>query len=756
MKNSKEKEFFKQKIFYVLTSPLFYLLTLFENLFLFASFFLSGTFFSASQSYPLLSLFSILPLLSSIVIPVISISISESFDNFLPFSRQSLVIQKALQVTFLYTISLIPLFLVPLSINFFTSLDFNAFLLSFFFIIIYAFLSVSVCLFFESIFEKKIAAFFISFAFLILFATSSLAFENISENIFVKVIKYFSFSRHFNSSSKGIFDSRDFVFFIAASLFFLFLSDYAFCKKNGKNFEKSEKITKFLTFSILILSILLSGRYYFRLDFTSQKNYSLSSYTKKLIRECQDTIEINYYRSSGLENLYPSAREINEFLLEYNNFSNVKVKFFDSDKKENQEILLSNNIIPKSIERRIKGKTEYVDIYSAIIIEYSGKSRIIPFTLTAKNLEYLIDEKLCLIKENQERRVLILPSYSEASSQAYDYLESFLTSLGFNPLIYKSGDISEWILQNKSSQSLLLVLGSEDFDGKAVEEIETFMEEGHPAFFALSPFKKDAEASWEISKISSRKLINLIETYGFRFSDKIVNDISSSRVLMEDDSSYSKLLNYSQWPQILPQEGAKNGMVLFWPVALEKGQAIEGEIIQDLLYTSDYSWREEKLEKTERLFETNPFVLENRKLPEKNSLKKELVALRHSGSAYGFYNPEIFSSVNFTIISDQNFLDSLLLGYASTSGTDFRNLDFLAKELLYLNNEKELSMLYEKSLNFYSGFYKIKDDESFIKYQRLVFIINFGLFPLFILMIFISMRILRKRKIQSLKKELSL
>ncbi len=760
-------ELLRQKFYYIFTSPLFYIISIFENLLCFAYYFSEGNFFSGTQSYPLLSLFAVIPLISSVCIPVFSLYLSEDFDEYLPVSKTTFFIFKSFCETLLYTVSLLPLFLVTFSTGLFTSVDFAAFLTSFLFIIVYALLCSSICIFFEALISRKITRFFTSFSVLLINFFASSVIQNISESPLKKLLQLFSFSCHFNSASKGIFDSRDFIFFITASFVFVFIAVLILNKKRGKQSSGKEKIKNILISIITLLVFLNSSRYYFRLDLTKEKNYSLSKYTKNLISECEDNIEITYYRTKGVETYYPSSREIPDFLYEYNSFSNIKFEVKDAALSQNQQVLKRNGLEPKSIERRVNGKTEYIDIYSAVFVEYQGDTKIIPFTLTSKNLEYLIDEKIADMNRIKKRTLLIVPSYSECSEGAYEYLETFLSSVGFIPYIYNSGDVADWIINHKKYSDLMLVLGSEDLNSKAVEEIETFLEEGSSCFFAVSPYKKDAAVSWSVEKISNRKLLQLLETYGFRFSSEILSDISSSRILMEDDSGYSKLLNYTQWPSILPQEGVKNGMTLFWPCALE----LPPEKTEPLIFTSEYTWREEKrgneaqepgktghfksgegtAERTAdsvafSLFETNPFELENRKIPEKTSMKKECVAARHSGEGYGYYNPGVFPDIRFTVLSDQNFLDSLLLGYISTSGADFRNLDFLVKELLYLNGEKELSKMYENSIDYFSLFHKIPDEETFIKTKKAVLILHFIVFPVVMLGIFTFMMILRKRR----------
>ena len=202
---------------------------------------------------------------------------------------------------------------------------------------------------------------------------------------------------------------------------------------------------------------------------------------------------------------------------------------------------------------------------------------------------------------------------------------------------------------------------------------------------------------------------------------------------------------------------------LFWPCALELVNEVyndEGATsIEPLLFTSRYSWREEfsasasGASSDSGFVDVNPFVVEGKEIPSKDKLKEEVVALRFSGSAYGFYNPGVFDSISFTLVSDQNFLDSLLIGYIGHSGSDYRNLDFLLKELYYQNGEKELSLLHEKSLDSRGAFFKVSDEESFIKKRNAVFALNFLLVPVLIFAMFIVFYVLRKRAVNAERKE---
>ena len=77
---------------------------------------------------------------------------------------------------------------------------------------------------------------------------------------------------------------------------------------------------------ILVLINILANRYFFRLDFTEDKRYTLSKATKEILDNLEDPITITAYFSEGLPpNIDKTRVDFKDLLSEYASRSRGKV-----------------------------------------------------------------------------------------------------------------------------------------------------------------------------------------------------------------------------------------------------------------------------------------------------------------------------------------------------------------------------------------------------------------------------------------------
>ena len=105
---------------------------------------------------------------------------------------------------------------------------------------------------------------------------------------------------------------------------------------------------------------------------------------------------------------------------------------------------------------------------------------------------------------------------------------------------------------------------------------------------------------------------------------------------------------------------------------------------------------------------------------------------------------------NVTVISDQYFAMNLLLELSSGGASDFRNLDFILKSILSLNNDNDLLKMQN------AGFknvllYKITDLESFNNLKNISLLITFIVIPVIYLIVLSVIFIMRKKENEKYK-----
>jgi ABC-2 type transport system permease protein len=133
---------------------------------------------------------------------------------------------------------------------------------------------------------------------------------------------------------------------------------------------------------LLVLINVLASQYFFRLDLTEEKRFSIKDQTKQMLRELDDKVYVEVYLegelNAGFRRLQKSIREtLEEFRIYSNN--NVQVVFTDpstamSQKARNEfmQELMQKGVIPTNVVDSRDGQTSEKIIFPGAVISYGG------------------------------------------------------------------------------------------------------------------------------------------------------------------------------------------------------------------------------------------------------------------------------------------------------------------------------------------------------------------------------------------------
>ena len=715
--------FFKFAVFSFLIDPLFYASALITIVFASFKFFFAGKFFIAGLgSTDLRPFFTSIPLVSVVSVPLLVLRLrSLILDDSLPFRplRRFSVISFAAFSAF--SLPVLLMIFVPFSVSFFGTVDFGQCFSGYLGIFFYGFSAISLSIFFFAAFSNFIAL-------PLIFSSVTLALVNFTHLLPVylhlgKISSFLcralSFAWHFDSFGKGILDSRNFFYYIALSLILFFLSACFEFRRLGK---KISKITIFLFAMIFIFLSLSAKNLYFRLDLTNSKQFSLSETSKNLLSNLDEELRITYFVSNELKNLYPQTDDVKEFLFDYANSGKISLSF----EKTDGENLKDFGIRPQQIRRDNGTKTEFVTVYSAILLQYLEKSAIIPFVLSTENLEYDLTERVRSLITEKERKVYLLCGNGRSIEDSYSFVSPWLTSRGFSPEILNDFNQTE-VLKNLSADDEIVIFGTKDLNNETAFYLSRAIDRGTKAFFATSPFHTSIEEEWKVTK-SKDSMISYLNSKGFAFENALVEDISCYPITMESgevgNAEYSTV-NYPLWLSLQSQKWAKKGVTLFWasPISLY-------DEAEPLLFTTNFAWIQRPSNDERDLFLTNPFLLPKSAKSAGASENQFVVAARNK---------------NISVVSDQFFVSSLMTGFISSEGVgDFRNYDYLARELLLLRGENEIAHLMEKSAPI-TSLYKIVSEDDFKIMRARTIVLNFVILPILMILLFVAFNFYRRR-----------
>ena len=753
------KNFLIHNLINSIKTPTFIIISILFEVFVAINFFIRQQFFTGSGTTDLILFFSAVPYICIINIPALCYKQSFSiYDDFIPLS--SLQREAAIFFTrmILFCLQLILLLPAIALINLFGSTDGGQIFTSLICLIFYGAAVISLCGFIQTAFSNKVSSLIISALILAIFNSAHLfaVYVNLPSAL-TSLARSLSFAWHFDAAGKGLLDSRDLLWLVGSSALFLFLSDTIIQIKKGRRFSKNLKLRHILLPLISLLIMLNGSRYYTRLDFSKNKTYSISKYTKALISRIESPVKITYYRSSAIAKLYPQIRDVADFLTEYASQSRkLSLIIKDPDKDSASRTMLENYGIASQQLRTVSGtSTEFLTVYSAIVIEQEGNAETIPFTMAANTLEYDLDGRLRHLISGQARNVNIIVGNGLSLTEDYSYVIPWLQSQGFicNPLYI---DDPAFKNQLEAASGPLLVLGDSEINIEQAIAIEAYILSGKgSSLLAISPYVIDIENSWYITAAPRTNLIEMAENWGISFSPQITGDLSCARITMyADDNNETQLLNYPLWPGLMTQQNAPLGMTLFWPTPLEL-QTFASEESEDsdskafsispylLSSPAAYSIDEDKAS-PQKLFETNPFLLNQQGKISGSEYSTKLLGAEIRGSLPGLYNAATSENSHIIIIPDQYFVSTLMNGYIGGDSGDYRNFEFLTNALLKLNGEEELAALQSRSSRD-TSLYKVRDAVQLNTLRLITFIILFAILPLLLIALGVILNVRRQK-----------
>jgi len=196
-----------------------------------------------------------------------------------------------------------------------------------------------------------------------------------------QIISGFGINEHYISISRGVVDSRDLVYFIAAVFLFLFLTA-RIIHFHKINLRKEIKSGALVLVGFVLIAVI-SGQFFFRLDLTAEKRYSITTVSKKLVKNLEKPINISLFLDGELP---PGFRKLQQSIVEkiadFNAYSSQRINLYIidpyeiSDNKRRDQLfgeLVAKGLQPTDIRQNTKQGTVTLRIFPGAVIEYGEK-----------------------------------------------------------------------------------------------------------------------------------------------------------------------------------------------------------------------------------------------------------------------------------------------------------------------------------------------------------------------------------------------
>lgn len=506
-----------------------------------------------------------------------------------PFSDFNIILAKYLAGVVLVAISVLPTLIYYLTVHMLGDpvgiVDDGATITSYIGLVLVGACLVSLGIFASSLTNNQIVAFILGVVlcwFLFVGLDLMASFSQLGGLDYV--LRNLGLGEHYESIQKGVIDTRDLVFFVCFTVFFLMLTFLRLnARKNdsmGLSFKKMSQPV--LRARLVLIGLFLIGYifsfYFLRFDLTEDKRYSLSENTIALLEDetvIEDRIFFKIYLDGELPaDIRKIKNSIQEKLDEFAIYAGDKIQYEfidpngDEDPDANlalQKNIYSGGIQPCGIRLTSSGNDELLTIWPGAIIDYKGitvdhiqffDNKLITDAsnlrgladATINKLEFILVSAIKRVTGDEKKTVSFLHGHGELTDWQTADVRNGLKRY----YLVEDVEISGQINALDNSDALVIAKPTKIFSEKDKFVIDQYIMKGGKVLWFVDPLEINLDSLYRTGQtFGTRANLNIEKDMLYKYGVRINNDI-----LLDEDCT----------PLYIP--GHPNGVVpwYFYPM----------------------------------------------------------------------------------------------------------------------------------------------------------------------------------------------
>ena len=321
-------------------------------------------------------------------------------------------------------------------------------------------------------------------------------------------------------------------------------------KRNSQ--KQKDLLTLLSLFSILLLLNFVGSFLFKRFDLTSEKRYTLSESTKKLIKSLNDVLYLKIYLQGDFNPSFTRLRnETKELLDEYASYSegNIVYEFIDPlDNPSKEEIdklqkqIYTKGIMPEQIIDKTSQKTSETLIWPGAIVTYKGKETVWQIykrkvgidqensiNNSVQELEYGLSNSIRKTQLTKKPEVLFIEGHDELDTiHGADFMRSLTEYYNVSRI-----NINHKLYALKGADAIIIAQPDSVYDEKDKFIIDQFIMHGGKALWLIDPVytNKDTlvKRGYTLGFKNELNLDDILFKYGVRLNPVLVQDLQCSR-----------------------------------------------------------------------------------------------------------------------------------------------------------------------------------------------------------------------------------
>jgi gliding-associated putative ABC transporter substrate-binding component GldG len=247
-----------------------------------------------------------------------------------------------------------------------------------------------------------------------------------------------------------------------------------------------------LVAGILILLNILASRFFFRIDFTEDKRYTLSNATKDLLNRLVEPVTITAYFSEGLPpNIDKTRIDFKEMLSEYASRSrgNILYEFINPNKDPQvEQEAMQNGISPVVINVREKDQSVQKKAYLGAVLKYGEKTEVIPFVQPGSAMEYSLSSGLRKLTSDDKKLVGFIQGHGEPTISMMPQAVEPLNVLN----IVEGVNLTDSTFLNRY-ETLVLIAPTDSIPEKHLQMFDEYLAQGGNMVVAINRVDGDLQ-----------------------------------------------------------------------------------------------------------------------------------------------------------------------------------------------------------------------------------------------------------------------
>jgi gliding-associated putative ABC transporter substrate-binding component GldG len=342
---------------------------------------------------------------------------------------------------------------------------------------------------------------------------------------------------------------------------------------------------------LVVLANVVSRNFFFRLDLTENKIYSLSPSSKGVIAKIDDLLTAKVYFSENLPGQYGNTqRYLQDILEEYAAYSggNFRFEFYQPDDDEQLALeAQKSGIQPVQLQVIENDKMEVKRVYMGLVLLYGDTREVLPVIQTTTGLEYEITTKVKKLVDSNRPVVGLValsgqnPKIERLSGQlreAYDVREVVL-----------GGGVPDEV-------NLLVITGVEDsLSGPEMASLNGFINRGGNLFVTQGRIRGDLQS--QMGQPIKTNIFEVLDRYGVTVAENLVMDQKSGTITVSQQRGFLRFNSQVQYPffpqiQSFPDHDIVSGLEqvhLLFSSEITFDTADSTAHVTPLLVTSDHS-----------------------------------------------------------------------------------------------------------------------------------------------------------------------